>query len=555
MKERILGVYTISICSLFILTSYSSAISTYQETVPITIDHKQLPIVYIDDDYNENTPGWGFDHFSRIQHGINAIETGGTAIVFNGIYYENVIVDKTINLIGESKENTIIDAQGSGNVVFISSSQVSMSEFTIRNSAIVDYHYGCFYGLLLTNTMQTRIENILVDNNDIGIGLYQSVSNHITQSTIKNSSNQGIKIFESNNNTIENVICYDNMYGIFVGYSQQVKIKNTTTYHNSYGIYLASANNNRLENNTIYSNINWGIFLEHAEHNTLRNNEMARNTYNFWIDTYANSLLYYQDIDTSNTVDAKPIYYLVDVQDYVIPTDAGFVGVIHSENITVKNITFSNNSDGVVFALTTNSTIDNVTVTNCYHGIHLWNSDQNTITRYYGSQNIVGIYLEYFSNNNNITNNTCILSNYGLVTQYQCNNNIITYNRFILNFLDIEEYCSPNIFLFNQFSFNLENRMMQFQEVEREKILNDEVEFSLSIYDAQGNPCDDFNYSIQTSPSELVSANHQGNMLMGSFRLTMNGTYSLIVTVCDNNNNTVRNRWTFFVNPTGVETI
>jgi hypothetical protein len=91
-------------------------------------------IVYVDDDYDSSTPGWGYDHFDVIQDGIVAVAEGGTIYVYNGIYYENVVVDKTINLTGEDRDGTIIDGGAIGDVVYVSANWVNISGFTVQNS-------------------------------------------------------------------------------------------------------------------------------------------------------------------------------------------------------------------------------------------------------------------------------------------------------------------------------------------------------------------------------------------------------------------------------------
>jgi len=48
-------------------------------------------------------------------------------------YVENVIVNKAVNLTGENKNNTIIDGGNSGDVVVISTDEVNISRFTIKN--------------------------------------------------------------------------------------------------------------------------------------------------------------------------------------------------------------------------------------------------------------------------------------------------------------------------------------------------------------------------------------------------------------------------------------
>ena len=49
------------------------------------------------------------DDYSTIQLGINNANPGDTIFVRNGVYYENIIIEKKITLVGENKNNTIID--------------------------------------------------------------------------------------------------------------------------------------------------------------------------------------------------------------------------------------------------------------------------------------------------------------------------------------------------------------------------------------------------------------------------------------------------------------
>ena len=53
--------------------------------------------------------GSGNGNYSIIQSAINDASDGDTVYVYNGTYYEIVVVDKTINLTGENRDSTIID--------------------------------------------------------------------------------------------------------------------------------------------------------------------------------------------------------------------------------------------------------------------------------------------------------------------------------------------------------------------------------------------------------------------------------------------------------------
>ncbi|KAA0011596.1 MAG: hypothetical protein FE041_04135, partial [Thermoplasmata archaeon] len=73
-------------------------------------------------------------NYTSIQSAINDANDGDTIFVYSGVYYENVVINKSITLIGENKETTIIDGSNSGDVVNITANGVTIEGFTIRNS-------------------------------------------------------------------------------------------------------------------------------------------------------------------------------------------------------------------------------------------------------------------------------------------------------------------------------------------------------------------------------------------------------------------------------------
>ena len=62
---------------------------------------------------------------------------------------------------------------------------------------------------------------------------------------------------------------------------------------------------NSLLDNTVTDN-EYGIYLSYSSNNMLRNNIMTGTTYNFAVQGE-----YEQDVDSSNRVDGKPIFYWV----------------------------------------------------------------------------------------------------------------------------------------------------------------------------------------------------------------------------------------------------
>jgi len=180
--------------------------------------------IYVDDD--------GGKDYASIQDAIDNASDGDTIYVYNGIYYENVVVNKTINLIGENRDIAIIDGGGSGDVVFISANNVNLSNFTIRNSGSV-------------------------------------------------SSNAGIKIFSSYNHIFNCSIHSNNWNGIYLYYASNNNIASNDIYSNSWaGIYFEYSPNNTMNSNSIYNNSESGIWLTSSSNNTIYRNNFINNTQN-----------------------------------------------------------------------------------------------------------------------------------------------------------------------------------------------------------------------------------------------------------------------------------
>jgi len=215
----------------------------------------QENIIYVDDDFNESTPGWNQTHFDNIQDGIDAVVENGTVYVYNGIYYENINVNKTINLIGEDRNNTIINGGGIGKVIYISADLVSISNLNITNglvdNIVVNYAKNC-----------SITRNIIYNSWQHGIHFFHSDGNIVTGNIINSNNKSGIYSFEGNNNFIAQNTLSDNInYGI-----QLIGGDNNVIFHNSFNnntVYDYSTN--IWYNATIQEGNYWSDFDEPSE--------------------------------------------------------------------------------------------------------------------------------------------------------------------------------------------------------------------------------------------------------------------------------------------------
>jgi parallel beta-helix repeat protein len=180
------------------------------------------------------------------------------------------------------------------------------------------------------------------------------------------------------------------------------------------GIYLLKANDNHLINNDVFNN-NFGVALNTSSNNTLKDNRMYSNKNNFLsASIYSGNNL--NDIDTSNKIDGKPLYYLVNKTNFVIDSssNAGNVYCIRCQNITIRDLIIDHSFAGIYLHDTTNSHIMNNTIRNNSMGISLIDSSNNDIRKNLVSDNSYGIFLKTASADNTITENNVSKNDYGI---------------------------------------------------------------------------------------------------------------------------------------------
>lgn len=207
MKKRI-GI--ILICLLLIISS--SAIVFPVESIKIPGN-----TIYVDDD-NVDGPWDGTQEhpYFDIQDGINNAKNGDTVFVYNGFYCEkhlfwpipNILINRSINLIGQNKSNTIIDGM-THTIIDLASSNVTIQSFTLQNA--YNPHGSIFDTAIDATLIKPVYENItILDCDLVNNGRGICFSNNFSNLKIKNcniynsSSGHGISVSKVYNLIIEN---------------------------------------------------------------------------------------------------------------------------------------------------------------------------------------------------------------------------------------------------------------------------------------------------------------------------------------------------------------
>jgi len=303
--------------------------------------------------------------FSTIQEAINAADQGDIIQVASGTYYEHVVVNKSVTLLGQDPSTTIIDGYGTGTVALLNVSNVVFKNFTVRNGG---FNWGVFAYYVDDNS----ILNSIFSNNGGGIGLHASKNNNI---------------------------------------------ENNTVLHNQWGITLTTNSTGNVIRNNLIMNSQYGLYISQSGYNIFRENSLSNNTINLAFNFLVNLQDFVQDMDTSNTINGKLVYYLVNEHNVTIPSDAGYVGVINSTNISIVDFHITNNGEGLLAVALSESIIRNVTFSHNHCGIVLKDSNDNFVIKNRIEFNGWGVILH--RSNDNIFFHDNFIFNTGQISRFE----------------------------------------------------------------------------------------------------------------------------------------
>jgi len=152
----------------------------------------QPPEVYVDDDYTSSTLGWGYDHFARVQDGIDAVAFGGITHVYDGTYNEALYISKPVTV-------------KAGSSPVIQGSQLFATDYGNREAVI-----------FVKNAANVILEGLDIEGLGLGPGknygvLYQNSNGTIkgctiSPNTIGDLSSTGISAISKSNLRVENCI-------------------------------------------------------------------------------------------------------------------------------------------------------------------------------------------------------------------------------------------------------------------------------------------------------------------------------------------------------------
>jgi len=219
--------------------------------------------------------GSGPGNYTHIQDAINTALDGDTVFVYDDSapYYEHLLIDKSITLLGQNRSSTIIDGTNTSTGLHITSDCVIIRQFTFRNSggeqtdtcilitANATTIINCTVYRARTGMIIQRGTNHTIMDCDVhttGEGIYCSQTNALVISHCQLCHNAiGLRLNASINSTINNTFFHTNGLGCYFDHASTITMDHCAlddNNDNQGGAYLISCTDVLFNNNNICHN-------------------------------------------------------------------------------------------------------------------------------------------------------------------------------------------------------------------------------------------------------------------------------------------------------------
>lgn len=212
---------------------------------------------------------------ASLQQMIDAAADNATVAPPAGVYREHVVIRKPVVLDGSA--GVVLDGGGSGTVLEIATSGVTVKSLTLRNSGRL--HNQIDAGLRVKGDFNV-VKDVKIENSLFGIDLHQANNNILRRNTIDGQGipadlrGDSIRLWYSTGNEIsENHIL--NSRDFVIWYSSENKIVRNRIHDSRYGIHFMYGHRNKMSDNDI-ANCVVGVFLMYSNDNAISRNRIVR---------------------------------------------------------------------------------------------------------------------------------------------------------------------------------------------------------------------------------------------------------------------------------------
>jgi len=268
--------------------------------------------------------GSGEGNYTCIQYAIDNASNGDIVFVYNGTYYENLFLGKSIFLIGENRNNTIIYPKNvvlnENSTIYITADNCTIDGFTITNNDFETNIIGINLfssGNMINGNSISKFKYGIYINDEVNRHVF--TDNNISNNLISNCTDGIYVISNAEDNMIFNNDLFYNTEGMTLYYFINNSILDNYVYSNEiYGIYISSNSDGNIVSRNICNNNRYGIRFKGVSYNEIFLNKLENNDIGLYSCCGSNDNILYKNTLINNAKQA--------IDSYTNSWDNGIVG-------------------------------------------------------------------------------------------------------------------------------------------------------------------------------------------------------------------------------------
>ncbi|MCK5524967.1 MAG: right-handed parallel beta-helix repeat-containing protein [Thiomargarita sp.] len=237
-----------------------------------------------------------------ISAAIKKAKTGDCILVKPGVYQEDLVIDKSLKIIGDGEVADIVVESQNANCIMMKTDKALVRGLSLHNRAENGYAVDMPQGQLTLEYCDITSDSLtcvgihgsetegIVSHCQIhdskegsGVYVYKNGTGQIENCDIFGNAYAGIEIKEGGNPVIQHCQIHDNQVGVYVWENGTGRIENCDIFGNALsGIQIREGGNPVIQKCTIKQNSYWAVFVYDGGAGTIENCDLRDNDKGAW---------------------------------------------------------------------------------------------------------------------------------------------------------------------------------------------------------------------------------------------------------------------------------
>lgn len=218
----------------------------------------------------------GRANFTTISSAISAANPGDRIMVRPGLYQEELVIEKPLEILGDGNRDDIVVQSSKGNALLFQTTMGRVSNLTLRQTG------GAQKFCVTIDQGRLLLEDCDINSRGLAcVAIRGGADPRLKRNRIHDGKQSGVLFYDNGGGTLEDNDIYGNaLAGVEISKSTSPTLRRNRIHENKgSGVSVYDNGDGALEDNDIVSNAKAGVHIRNTRNLTVRGNRINRNAY------------------------------------------------------------------------------------------------------------------------------------------------------------------------------------------------------------------------------------------------------------------------------------